>query len=281
MLLGVATLVVELIAGFASNSIAVFADAGHQFADVSGLTLSLVAIRIAAGPRTDERTFGLYRLEILAATANALLLLAISGFVIYEGLRRLSAPPEIHPAIVVGVATFALATNGLALWLLRRGAKDALTLRAAYLEVGGDLLGAAAVFVAGVLVLAFGWVQADAIASIAIGVLIVPRAISVLRDAVDILLEASPKGVDLETIRGHILDARGVADVHDLHAWTITSGMNVVSAHVVLEPDGRPGDVLDELGRCLSDDFDINHSTFQLETPDHVRWEARSAQPRH
>ena len=276
-----ATLVVELIAGFASNSIAVFADAGHQFADVSGLTLSLVAIRIAAGPRTDERTFGLYRLEILAATANALLLLAISGFVIYEGLRRLSAPPEIHPAIVVGVATFALATNGLALWLLRRGAKDALTLRAAYLEVGGDLLGAAAVFVAGVLVLAFGWVQADAIASIAIGVLIVPRAISVLRDAVDILLEASPKGVDLETIRGHILDARGVADVHDLHAWTITSGMNVVSAHVVLEPDGRPGDVLDELGRCLSDDFDINHSTFQLETPDHVRWEARSAQPRH
>ena len=114
-----------------------------------------------------------------------------------------------------------------------------------------------------------------------IAVLIVPRTLAVLRDSVDVLLEATPKGVDMAEVERHILEAPGVREVHDLHAWTITSGMNVVSAHVVLTADAQPGDVLDELGRCLTDDFDINHSTFQLETPDHVRWEAVASQPQH
>ncbi len=149
-------------------------------------------------------------------------------------------------------------------------------MRGAYLEVFGDLLGSVAVVVAAVVIAITGITQADAIASALIGLMILPRTWSLLRDATDVLLEATPKGVDLEEVRRHILEAPGVQAVHDLHVWTITSGMNVVSAHVVMGPDGNPGLLLDHLGDCLSDDFDIDHSTFQLETPDHVRWEGRA-----
>jgi cobalt-zinc-cadmium efflux system protein len=179
------------------------------------------------------------------------------------------------------VTGLALIANLVSLRLLSVGRSDSLTVRGAYLEVACDLLGAAAVLVARVVILATGGRQADAVASVLIAVLIVPRTIALLRDSLDVLLEATPKGVDLTEVERHILEAPGVRGVHDLHAWTITSGMNVVSAHVVLGLDGVPGDVLDHLGECLSDDFDINHSTFQLETPEHVLWEARSAQPQH
>jgi cobalt-zinc-cadmium efflux system protein len=201
--------------------------------------------------------------------------------VLYEGLRRFASPPTIEPRIVAVVASIALLANLLSLRMLSKGRAESITVRGAYLEVAGDLLGAAAVLVAGLVILATGWRQADAVASIIVAVLIVPRTLSLLRDSVDVLLEATPKGVDLGEVERHILEEPGVTDVHDLHAWTITSGMNVLSAHVVLAPDGKPGDVLDHLGRCLTDDFDINHSTFQLETPEHVLWEARSAQPQH
>ena len=187
----------------------------------------------------------------------------------------------MQPGIVVVVAVVAMLANLVSLRLLAPGRAESLTIRGAYLEVIGDLLGAAAVLVAGIVILATGWHQADAVASVVVAVLIVPRTLALLRDSLDVLLEATPKGVDLTEVERHILEAPGVLDVHDLHAWTITSGMNVVSAHVVLDPDGRPGDLLDHLGRCLADDFDIGHSTFQLETPEHVIWESRSAQPQH
>jgi cobalt-zinc-cadmium efflux system protein len=148
-----------------------------------------------------------------------------------------------------------------------------LNMRGAYLEVLGDLLGSVAVVVAAVVILLTGFTAADAIASALIGLMILPRTWSLLRDAVDVLLEATPKGMDLEAVRTHLLGARGVADIHDLHAWTITSGLPVVSAHVVLEPDAVPADVLDELCRCLSGDFDVEHSTLQLETSDRRRIE--------
>ena len=154
-------------------------------------------------------------------------------------------------------------------------------MKGAYLEVLGDVLGAGVVLVAGLIILTTGWTEADAVASIAVALLIIPRTVGLLRESMDVLMEATPRGVDLDHVRQHILDAPGVRDVHDLHAWTITSGMNVVSAHVVLDPDAQAGDVLDHLGQCLADDFDINHSTFQLETPEHVVWESRSAQPQH
>src|SRR4051794_10977413 len=245
------------------------------------MAFTLVAIRLAQRPRTDERTFGLYRLEIVAAAANAVLLLGIAAFVVYEALRRLASPPEVEAGLVTVVAARAILANIVSVRVLSAGRRESLPIRGAYLEVLGDLLGAAAVLVAGLVILLTGWTQADAIASIGVALLIVPRTLSLLRDSMDVLMEATPKGVDLEHVRRHILDAPGVVDVHDLHAWTITSGMNVVSAHVVLGPDAQAGDVLDHLGQCLSDDFDVNHSTFQLETPEHVAWEARSALPQH
>jgi len=143
------------------------------------------------------------------------------------------------------------------------------------------MLGAAAVLVAGIVVATTGFLAADAIASLVIGALILPRTWHLLRDSVDVLLEATPKDVDLQEVRKHILEAPGVEATHDLHAWTITSGMNVVSAHVVVGPDANPGAILDHLGLCLSDDFDIDHSTFQLETAEHVLWEARASMPQH
>jgi cobalt-zinc-cadmium efflux system protein len=281
LLVSVCVLAVEVVASLASNSLALLADAGHVLADVSGMALSLVAIWLASRPRTSGRTFGLYRLEILAAALNAVILLGIATFVLYEALRRFFAPPDVEPGIVVVVAAAALAANFLSLRLLSPGRTESLTIRGAYLEVLGDLLGAAAVLVSGVVIAVTGWRQADAVASAFVAVLIVPRTVTLMRESVDVLLEATPKNVELADVRRHILEAPGVTDVHDLHAWTITSGMNVVSAHVVLSDDGKPGDVLDHLGRCLADDFDINHSTFQLETSEHVAWEARSAQPRH
>jgi cobalt-zinc-cadmium efflux system protein len=280
--ISVVVLAAEVVAGIASNSLALLADAGHVFADISGMAVSLVAIWLATRPRSDGRTFGLYRLEILAATANGLLLLAISVVILVAGVRRFVAPPAIEAPLVVVVAAFALAANVISLRLLTPGRRESLNVRGAYLEVLGDLLGAGAVLVAGIVIYLTGWRQADAVASIVVGLLIVPRAVSVLRESVDVLLEATPKGVDMAHVREHILEAPGVSDVHDLHAWTITSGMNVMSAHVVLAADGQPGDVLDHLGQCLSDDFDIAHSTFQLETPEHVRWEAAAgSRPGH
>ncbi len=274
-------LILELVAGLAANSLALLADAGHMFADVSGMGLSLAAVRLAARPRTDERSYGLYRLEILAATANGVLLLMIAGVVALEAFRRLSSPSDVQPAVVTAVAAVALLANLVSIRLLAAGRDESLNIRGAYLEVLGDVLGAAAVLVAGVVILVAGWRQADAVASLTVAALIVPRTATLLRDSLDVLLEATPKGVDLEHVRGHILEAPGVIDVHDLHAWTITSGMNVVSAHVVLGDEAQPGDVLDHLGTCLSEDFDVDHSTFQLETPEHVTWEARAARPRH
>jgi cobalt-zinc-cadmium efflux system protein len=281
LLVSVAILLAELAAGIASNSLALLADAAHVFADVSGIALALVAVRLAARPSSDARTFGLYRLEIVAAAANALLLLGIAAFVFYEGLRRLIAPPEVEAGLVTLVAAGAIVANLISVRLLSAGGRESLTVRGAYLEVLGDLFGSVAVLVAGVVVLLTGWYQADALASLVVAILIVPRTVALLRDSLDVLLEATPRGVDLDHVRGHILDAPGVSDVHDLHAWTITSGMNVVSAHVVLKPDAQPGDVLDFLATCLADDYDVNHSTFQLETAEHVAWEARGAHVRH
>jgi len=271
----------ELAAGLASHSLALLADAGHMFADVAGMIFSLAAIGIAARGRTPGRTFGLYRLEIVAAALNAVVLLGIAAVVVVEALRRLAEPPEVQSALVIVVAALALAGNGLSLRFLAHGRKSSLNVRAAYLEVLGDLLGAGAVLVAGVLIAVTGWRQADSVASMIIAVLIVPRTVGLLRDSVDVLLEATPRNVNMAEVERHMLEAPGVRGVHDLHAWTITSGMNVVSAHVVLGPDAAPGDILDHLGRCLADDFDIDHSTFQLETPEHVLWEARASMPQH
>jgi cobalt-zinc-cadmium efflux system protein len=271
-------LVVEVVGGLLSNSLALLADAGHVFTDVFGIGFALAAIWFAGRPATSARTFGFLRLEILAAVGNALLLFGVAAFVLFEGWRRLSEPAEVASGLMLAVATVGLVVNAISLYLLRDAQGHSLNMRGAYLEVMGDLAGSVAVVVAALVIAFTGWTAADAVASGVIGLLIIPRTWALLREALDILLEATPKGIDLDVVREHILEAPGVAGVHDLHAWTITSGMNVVSAHVVLKEGAQTGDILDHLGMCLSDDFDIKHSTFQLETAEHVLWEARAEQ---
>jgi cobalt-zinc-cadmium efflux system protein len=274
--LGVMT--VEIVAGFVSGSLALLADAGHVLTDVTGIGLALLAIHISNRPASGARSFGWYRLEILAAVANALLLFGVAVVVLVEAWRRLAEPPEIRSGIMLTVAVIGLIANAVSARLLLASQRESLNMRGAYLEVLGDLLGSVAVIVAAIVIGLTGFEAADPIASVVIGLLILPRTWHLLREAVDVLLEATPKGVELDEVRRHIMEMESVADVHDLHAWTITSGMNVVSAHVVMRDGADAGAVLDRLGECLSGDFDIEHSTFQLESSDRQRIEG-SAHP--
>jgi cobalt-zinc-cadmium efflux system protein len=276
LVLSLGVLVVEVVGAAVANSLALLADAAHVLTDVGGIALALAAIWFAQKPASARRTFGSLRLEIFAAVANAVLLLLIAAFVLVEAVRRLSEPPQIQSTAMLAFALVGLAANAVSLYLLRDAQAESLNMRGAYLEVVGDLAGSMAVIVAAAVIWLTGWTWADVVASVVIGLLIVPRTLSLLRDATNVLLEASPKGVDMAHVRQHILDAPGVVDCHDLHAWTITSGMNVVSAHVVLADGADGARALDALSNCLADDFDIEHSTFQLETQDRRRLEERS-----
>lgn len=261
-----AFLVVEVIGGLLTNSLALLADAGHMFTDAAGIGLALLAIWFARRPATAEKSFGYYRIEIFAAVANAVILFGVAGYILYEAIQRFRAPPDVIGLPMLGIAAVGLIVNLVSMRLLQAGAATSLTLRGAYLEVLGDLLGSVAVIVAGVVIIVTGWMPIDPIASVVIAGLILPRTWSLLREAVDILLQATPKGVDLDEVRQHLLRAEDVDDVHDLHAWTLTSGINVVSAHVVMRRGSDPARVLDEVCACLTDDFDMEHSTIQLET---------------
>ena len=264
-----AILAAEVAGALWSGSLTLLADAGHMLMDAGGIALALLAISFGQRSPSQARTFGYLRLEILAAALNALLLFAVAVFVIVEAIRRLIHPPQVASGIMLAFGIFALCGNACSLLLLRTGQGESLNLRGAFLEVLSDFLGAAAVIVAAAVIEVTGFERADPIASLAIGVLIIPRTWQLLRQATDVLLEATPKDVDLEEIRRHMLATRGVIDVHDLHAWTITSGVNVLSAHVVVSDEALGGPVLDQLGGCLADHFDIEHSTFQIEPPGH------------
>ena len=273
LVLVVGYLVAEVIGGVLTNSLALLADAGHMFTDAAGIGLALFAIWFARRPSTPEKSFGYYRVEIFAAMLNAVLLFAVAAYILYEAMQRFAAPPEVIGLPMLAIASGGLIVNLVSMRLLHGGAQTSLNLRGAYLEVMGDLLGSAAVIVAGVVIILTGWTPIDTIASVLIAALILPRTWSLLREAVDILLQATPKGVDLDEVRRHLLRARGVIDVHDLHAWTLTSGVNVVSLHAVMAPGAEPASVLDELCACLTDDFDMEHSTVQLESADRRRLE--------
>lgn len=268
-----AVFVAQVVGGLASGSLALLADAGHMLTDSTGLVIALVATALATRPATPARTFGLQRVEVLAAMTNGLLLVGIAVWVLLRAVDRWDSPVAIESGLMLTVAVVGAAANTVGLLILRGGKDESLNLRGAYLEVLGDLLGSVAVIVAALVIILTGWTRADSIASVAIFCLIIPRAWSLLRDVVDVLLEATPRGVDLEQVRGHLRKLPGVVDVHDLHAWTITSGVPVLSAHVVVDDDtmtaGRGGQVLDALGDCLGDHFDVAHCTFQLEPEGH------------
>ncbi|MBI4347120.1 MAG: cation transporter [Elusimicrobia bacterium] len=263
-----AVLALEVVGGILTNSLALLADAGHVLTDIAGVSIALLAIWFGSRPATERRTFGYYRLEILGAVANGVILFAVAAYVLFEAWRRLGQAPEIASGPMLVIAVLGLAANAFSAWLLRAARSRSLNLRGAYLEVLADMIGSVAVIVAALVIAVTGITAADAIASAFIGLLIVPRTWSLLREAVDVLLEATPRGIDMAHVRRHIAEAPGVIDVHDLHAWTITSGLPVLSAHIVLEQGADADAALDSLSTCLSDHFDITHSTLQLETGD-------------
>jgi cation diffusion facilitator family transporter len=276
--LTLAVLAAEVVGAVLSGSLALLADAGHMATDAAGLALALAAVSLAQRPARGRRTFGWQRVEILAAVANGLLLLAVAAYVLIEAIRRIGQPTEIESGLMLVIASVGLVVNLGSLAVLHRGRDASLNMRGAYLEVLADALGSVAVIVAAVVIATTGWTPADIVASAVIGCLVVPRAWHLLREAFDVLLEAAPRGVDLKDVRDHILGVDGVLDVHDLHAWTITSGLPVLSAHVVVTDEalaaGHGGRVLDALCSCLGEHFDLEHCTFQLEAVAHAGHEA-------
>ncbi|MBN8883884.1 MAG: cation transporter [Salana multivorans] len=268
-------MVAELVAAWWSGSLALLADAGHMLSDSAGLAIALVATWLAARPATDRWTFGWQRAEILAALTNGVILTVVGLGVIIEGVRRLREPEPVESGIMLVVGIVGLLANLVALRLLSGGREESLNVRGAYLEVLGDLLGSLAVIVAAVLIATTGWERADAVASLAIGVLIVPRALSLLRDVARVLLEGAPLDVEVAVVREHLERTRGVVAVHDLHAWTITSGVPALSAHVVVEDEEASAAglcrLLDAFGACLEGHFDVEHSTIQVEPVSHHR----------
>ncbi|QES45057.1 cation transporter [Streptomyces venezuelae] len=264
--------VIQVVGALLSGSLALLADAAHSLTDAVGVSLALGAVTLAQRAPTPRRTFGFYRVEIFSAVLNALLLVAIFVWVLWSAIGRFSEPVEVKGGLMFVVAVGGLLANLVGLWLLRDAKDKSLNLRGAYLEVLGDALGSVAVIVGGLIILLTGWQAADPVASIVIGLLIVPRAYGLLRDSVHVLLEATPQDVDLDEVRRHLLAERGVVAVHDLHGWTVTSGMPVLTAHVVVTDEALAdgyGELLSRLQRCVGGHFDVAHSTLQLEPEGH------------
>lgn len=271
----VTVMLVEVVAAWLTGSLALLADAGHMLSDAAGLTIALIATWLAARPATDRWTFGWQRAEILAALTNGVILAVVGVSVIIEGVRRVQHPEGVESGLMLAVGVVGLVANLVALRLLSPGRGESLNVRGAYLEVLGDLLGSVAVIAAAVVISVTGWEGADAVASIAIGVLIVPRAASLLRDVARVLLEGAPLELEAAAVRVHLERAPGVVAVHDLHAWTITSGVPVLSAHVVIDDEEASAAgmcrLLDTFAACLEGHFDVEHSTIQLEPASHHR----------
>jgi cobalt-zinc-cadmium efflux system protein len=272
-------LATEVVGSALTDSLALLADAGHMATDAAGIAMALLAVHIGGRPASEQRTFGYARAEILAAVLNAVLLFGVGAFIFAEGISRLISPQSFDGGATIVFGVIGMVANTVSLLVLMRGQQESLNVRGAFLEVMADALGSLAVVLAAGIYLATGWQQADAVASLLIGVLIVPRTWRLLREAVDVLLEAAPKDVDMAAVRHHIEGLKGVEGLHDLHAWTITSGMPVLSAHVVVSQE-----VLEEVGYekmlhdlqgCLGTHFDVEHCTFQLEPVGHAEHEAR------
>lgn len=268
-------LTAEVVGAVWTGSLALLADAGHMLTDAAGLGLALLAVHLATRPPTDRRTWGYQRAEVLAAVAQAVLLLAVGAYVLIEGVRRLFEPPEVAPAGMLVFGIVGLIGNAVSIVLLTGSRAENLNLRGAFLEVVNDALGSAAVIVAAVVIAVTGWTRADAVVSLLIGLLILPRTLALLRDAARVLLESTPTGLELAEVRVHLLEVDHVLDVHDLHASTIGSS-HTLSGHVTVQDgcfhDGHLPTLLDQLQACVAEHFPIriDHSTFQFEPASHA-----------
>lgn len=266
--IGAGFMVLEFVVGFTTGSLALISDAAHMFTDVLGVGMALAAIILArrTGP-TVSRTFGLYRAEVLAALANAVLLFGVAGYVLVEAIGRIADPPAVPGLPVLLAASAGLVANIVSFCLLRSGAKESLNVRGAYLEVLADLIGSVGVLLSGALTLLTGWRYADPIIGVAIGLFVLPRTWTLARRALRILFQHAPQGVDVGAINAELAALPGVADVHDLHVWTLTSGMEVASAHLTLAPPAQQSDVLLEAQTLLASRYAIEHATLQVEAP--------------
>ena len=282
LIITVTVLIAEVIGAAVSGSLALLADAGHMLSDVAGLTLAWVASVLAQRPATLARTWGYRRAEVLAAAGQAAVLLAVGGFVIIEAIRRLIEPPEVASGAMVAFGVIGLVGNVIGIAVLVGVRSENLNMRAAFLEVVNDALGSLAVLSAAVLIAVAGWLRADAVVSLLIGALIIPRTLKILRESIDVLLESTPRGLELGEVREHLLRVARVQGVHDLHASQVATGLPVLTAHVVVNDscfqDGHLPALLDQLQRCLAGHFDVDHCTFQFEASGHASHEP-SAHP--
>jgi cobalt-zinc-cadmium efflux system protein len=263
-------LVVEFTAGVIASSLALLSDAGHMLTDFAGLGMALAAISVASRPAQGQRTYGLYRIEILAALANAVLLFAVAGYVLYEAVRRIADPAAVASGTMLVVAGVGLVVNVIAFVLLREGSKESINVEGAYLEVLADMVGSTAVIAAAIVVRATGWDWIDAVAGAAIGVFILPRTWRLGRRALRILVQAAPPHLDVDALDADLRALPGVVDVHDLHVWTLTSDMEVASAHVMVTTGTNAHHVLDQARQVLAERYHVAHATLQIEPDDHT-----------
>ncbi|MCS7313262.1 MAG: cation diffusion facilitator family transporter [Acidobacteria bacterium] len=262
------TFVVEVLGGWWSNSLALIADAFHMLTDLSALSLSLLAFWIARRPATAQRTFGYYRVEILVALLNASLLAVTAGGITWRAWERLHAPVTIQAPLMFGVATVGLVVNFVGIGLLHRYAAENLNLRTALLHIASDAFGSVGALTAALAIWLKGWTRADAVVSLGLSGLILYSALRVIREAVHILMEGTPRHIDLEELRRALLEVQGIQDVHDLHVWTVTPGVEAMSGHAVVEDLQRTHEILTEARRILQARFHIQHVTLQIECCD-------------
>lgn len=267
IVLGLTTayLIAEIVGGLWTGSLALLADAGHMLTDVAGLALALLAIWFAEKPATPERTYGYYRFEILAALTNAVVLIGISLYILYEAYERFKNPPEVESAAMLGIAAIGLVINIVGMFILRAGSKESLNMKGAYFEVLSDMLTSIGVIIAGIIMLTTGWYYADPLISAGIGLFILPRTWALLKESVGVLLEGTPTDVNLENLRDSLTKIEGVAGIHDLHVWSLTSGVNAMSVHAVLMSDDQHDAVMTRVHDFVTKNFKISHVTVQTE----------------
>ena len=272
-------LLVQVVGAAITGSLALLVDAGHMLTDAGGLAIALLAANLVLRPATDRRTWGFARAEVIAATAQAAVLFAVGLFVLVEGIRRLFEPPEIPSDSLLIFGIIGLIGNLISIAVLSGGRSDNFNLRAAFLEVLNDALGSVGVIIAAIVINTTGWQRADSVAALLIGLLILPRAVKLLRETINVLMETTPPGLDLDAVRTHLLGVPHVHEVHDLHASQISSGLPVLTAHVTVDAscftDGHAPQILDQLQDCVAEHFEVSveHSTFQLEPATHQQHE--------
>lgn len=259
--------VIEVIVGFITNSLALLSDAAHMLTDVAGQSLALFAIWMASRPRNSKKSYGYLRTEIFSALINAIVLIFISGYILYEAWQRFENPPAVAGVPMLIVASIGLVINLVSMKILREGSKESINIKGAFLEVASDMFSSIAVIIAGIIILATGWLLIDPIISALIGLFILPRTFSLLKESIDILLEGVPKDVDFYAVEKYISEKQGVDSIHDLHVWSLTSGVNALSVHIIMKPEStisEMNDIIFEIKKELNSSYKINHTTLEV-----------------